>query len=527
MKSAFVGHLLSLGVTITSLSVPSAPVVDLGYAKFKGTVNSTWGAITYFGLRYASPPVGHWRFRAPQPIEAGSYYNASSVVDATQQSNECIQAAAGSEITPTTPDVQPGSEDCLLADIIVPNIPTSPSLPVLVQIHGGGYAAGNSEFFPGYALVNQSQSIVYVSIQYRLNAFGFLSSPEILTNGDTNAGLLDQRAALDWVQRNIRHFGGDAQKVTISGGSAGGGSVTNQLILHGGEVHPPYRAAIAEYPWWQPYHNDTILALQYQEVLIATNCTDLECLRAAPSDVLNAASQRAQKTGFKRPRLYGYGDYCWGPSVDGVHILDLPSREFRQGRFTKVPLLVDHDQYEGFIFSNQSETTVREETADLKELFPYATDDFFTQLYALYPPTSFNSTFFQRQQIFGDFIIDCPTWYVADAMSRSGLPTWKMVFDAGTQKHGATEGYLYNTQKVENAALGEAMKDWFLAFVIHGDPNARGFTRAERPYWPRYRSPGLDHAVMNVQDRKFVVQEDADVSPQCRFFHEHSAVVRN
>lgn len=124
---------------------------------------------------------------------------------------------------------------------------------MLVQIHGGGYAAGSAESYPGYALVNQSQAIIYVTIQYRLNAFGFLSSVEVRENGDANAGLLDQRSALNWVERNIRYFGGDPNKITIIGGSAGGGSVMNQMILYGGDDSPPFRAAIAEYPWCELY----------------------------------------------------------------------------------------------------------------------------------------------------------------------------------------------------------------------------------------------------------------------------------
>jgi hypothetical protein len=112
-------------------------------------------------------------------------------------------------LTNTTPAIQPGSEDCLLLDVLVPQTVNGPNLPVIVQIHGGGYAGGNSETYPGYALVNQTQGgLIYVSIQYRLGAFGFLSSVELRENGVANAGLLDQRAALMWVQRNIRAFGG-------------------------------------------------------------------------------------------------------------------------------------------------------------------------------------------------------------------------------------------------------------------------------------------------------------------------------
>jgi carboxylesterase type B len=109
-----------------------------------------------------------------------------------------------------------------------------------------GYTGGSSETAPGDALVYGSRgTLIYVSIQYRLGAYGFLGSAEVLENGAANVGLLDQRAALNWIQRYISKFGGDPSKVTIIGGSAGGGSVSHQMILYGGVSSPPFRAAIA------------------------------------------------------------------------------------------------------------------------------------------------------------------------------------------------------------------------------------------------------------------------------------------
>lgn len=114
-----------------------------------------------------------------------------------------------------------------------------------------GYTIGSSTSYPGENIVSYSDgSVVWVDIQYRLGAFGFLNSVDIQDNGVANTGLLDQRSALEWVQRNIAKFGGDPAKVTIWGGSAGGGSVMNQMILYGGSASPPFRAAIAEYPWY-------------------------------------------------------------------------------------------------------------------------------------------------------------------------------------------------------------------------------------------------------------------------------------
>jgi len=113
-----------------------------------------------------------------------------------------------------------------------------------------GYTVGSSEAVtaasPGDALVYASAgNIIYVSIQYRLGAYGFLGGADVAQHGTLNAGLLDQRLAIEWVNRHIGAFGGDASRITIFGASAGGGSVMNQMIMFGGEPNPPFQAALA------------------------------------------------------------------------------------------------------------------------------------------------------------------------------------------------------------------------------------------------------------------------------------------
>ena len=183
-------------------------------------------------------------------IESHSSPHLSEVIDATKRGPQCVQGSPcwRQTIEPT------GSEDCLPLDVLVPKAPISAILPVLVQIHGGGYDQGNSSRSPGYLLVNQSAgSLIYVAIQYRLAASGFLGSSEVRENGAANAGLLDQRAALGWVQRKIRSFGGDPAKVAIIGGSAGGGSVTDQIIMYGGAIKSSLPRCYCGVPMWQSY----------------------------------------------------------------------------------------------------------------------------------------------------------------------------------------------------------------------------------------------------------------------------------
>jgi carboxylesterase type B len=212
-----------------STNSSSGPIVNLGYAQYKGntTLRSNFSTDVYYGIRFAQPPVGQLRWQPPQNIEAHNDYNPSEVIDAQTPSPSCVQGVPAWQLASNESGQAnaTGQEDCLFLDVYVPEKPTSAALPVLVNIHGGGYTKGAAGSNPWAALINASGgSFVYVSVQYRLGAYGFLSSADVRENGQANAGLLDQRSALDWVQRNIRSFGGDPSKVTIIGLSAGGGS---------------------------------------------------------------------------------------------------------------------------------------------------------------------------------------------------------------------------------------------------------------------------------------------------------------
>jgi carboxylesterase type B len=209
---------VATAATLVICDPPSSPVVDLGYVKYQGFQNATIGINYFRGLRFAQPPTGDLRWRAPIPIDEGGYYNGETL-SATQYGPACYQGVPA--WAPGSPDEYAPygqSEDCLLLDILVPMNPISTMLPVVVQFPGGGYVHGGSTTFPGDAMVNRSSgSLIYVQTQYRLGAFGFLGGKAVAENGVLNAGLLDQRAALEWVQKYIDKVGGDPSKVTIMG----------------------------------------------------------------------------------------------------------------------------------------------------------------------------------------------------------------------------------------------------------------------------------------------------------------------
>jgi carboxylesterase type B len=134
---------------------------------------------------------------------------------------------------------------------------------------------------------------------------------------------------------------------------------------------PPFRGAVAEYPWWQPLLNDSSQELQLFNVLNLAKCNDLNCLRGMTSAQLQQVATQSYITGYDQP-AYGYGVFYYGPVVDGKFLIELPDQAFKHGRFYNVPLIVDRDGYEGVDFSNKSQTNQVEETSDAEILFPDA-----------------------------------------------------------------------------------------------------------------------------------------------------------
>jgi carboxylesterase type B len=230
--SAILFLLLSL-VTLV-FAQGAAPVVDVGYVKYQGYQNTTSGLNQYHGIYYAQAPVGELRWRKPRAIEA-VMYEPGTVINATQIGPACWNGVpswrAHGAVT-IAPGTTNSSENCLLLDVFTPTNPVAPSLPVLVEIHGGGYTQGSAQSVrPDSMMYRANGTFVWVSIQYRLGMFGFMAGRDMYDNGDLNAGLLDQRLALEWVQRHISAFGGDPNRVTITGSSAGGGTSTPVLRL--------------------------------------------------------------------------------------------------------------------------------------------------------------------------------------------------------------------------------------------------------------------------------------------------------
>ncbi|PVI06068.1 alpha/beta-hydrolase [Periconia macrospinosa] len=504
------------------------PIVDLGYAKYLGHHNDTFNVNNYHGIPFAAPPTGPLRWKAPQPYTAPNNLT-DSPVDATRPGAACVQGIPY-WIAPGPIPVS-GFEDCLILDVITPGDATEESkLPVLVSIHGGGYTLGDAGQASPYALMRHSDNaFIFVNIQYRLGAFGFMGGKKFVEEGGTqNLGLLDQRMALEWVQKNIEAFGGDAKKVTILGGSAGGGSVTAMLAWKGGVENPPFRAAVADFPYWQQHLREEQLNEQFDRLLNATNCSDLACLQALPENVLKDASQ-ATYTNAYLEGAYGFGHYYYGPYVDGELLRDLPSREYKSGNFAKVPLWLSREGYEGVTATNTSLTTVEEEKADLRIQFPYASQEFMDSIYKLWPSEEYNSTFYHRATWFGDFVINCPTYYVGTSVAAEKTTVYKMIFNTGTKLHGSTGPFLmdldYASQPGANVTVADSLKDWYISFAIHADPNHQSWSNVSKPLWEDYATG----QVLSINDTEIgsVGDEYYDATERCQFFWDNGETVQH
>ena len=174
------------------------------------------GVTSYLGVPFAAPPVGALRWQAPAPVAAGT-----TEFQATKAGLNCAQPpyGAGSTFSATT------SEDCLTLNLYVP-ANAGPALPVMVEIHGGGFVIGAP---PNGTHLAGSGHVIVVAIHYRLGILGFLAN-KALGEHSGDYGLLDQFAALRWVQHNIAGFGGDPHNLTLFGQSAGGASVCDAVV---------------------------------------------------------------------------------------------------------------------------------------------------------------------------------------------------------------------------------------------------------------------------------------------------------
>ncbi|VDC03514.1 unnamed protein product [Peniophora sp. CBMAI 1063] len=479
----------------------SVKTVDLGYATYQTDANIDIGVTSFLGVRYAAPPTGEQRFRAPQPPA-----NVTGVQNATVQPDECWQSSSGTNETSPfrlerrTAGVQ--NEDCLFVNVHVPtnlDLSSNESLPVIVWIHGGGYAAGsNGEGNPAQTLVrNSNDSLISVQMQYRLGPFGFLAGETVAKDGALNAGILDQQFALQWVQDHISKFGGDPSQVTIYGESAGAGSVLQHIVAHGGNTQPPlFRASMMDSPFlpfqyaYNDPFNEVIFANLSQMVDCPVSDSSLDCLRSVDASELNQMGLNIALDNL-------FGVFTFVPVVDGDLIVERPTVTLGKNQTNSDVILIMTNSHEGDIFVDEqtlaaTNTTLAEYVANL---FPRMNDTSIQQAVAIYSNLADVSAPTVPEQaafVMGDSIFVCPAFYVLDAFpSASG---WKGEFAIPPGTHGSELAFLFADSvqgfpTFNNSAFISSFQSSFFSTAISLDPNAHDADDL-KPEWPTFKQTG-------------------------------------
>ncbi len=280
----------------------------------------------FLGIPYATPPVGPLRWRPPQP--AAPWHG---IRDATTYAPHCPQPPSFFGVAST-------SENCLYLNVFRPTgTANARNLPVMVWIHGGALVVGESDDYNPAALV--ARGVIVVTINYRIGVLGFLAHPALASypgGPSGNYGLMDQQAALRWVQRNIRNFGGDPRNVTLFGESAGGLSVLSQLVSPG--ARGLFARAIVEsgtYALTQAPLAGAEAAGEAFAAQVGCASQTAACLRSLP---VSTIVDNENSAGYQ-------------PDIDGQVLTQSIGTALASGQFAHVPVIIgtNHDEWRLFV----------------------------------------------------------------------------------------------------------------------------------------------------------------------------------
>ncbi|SJL12162.1 uncharacterized protein ARMOST_15583 [Armillaria ostoyae] len=425
----FPAILVILALALEPCEAGLTPVIDLGYARYRGTLDPAGSNDTQFlGIRFAAPPTGSLRWQAPRTPGF-----VAGIQNATAEPPRCLQGGTGQGPTNSFPANKrdafiADSEDCLFLNVYIPGqLDSRKNLPVVVYIHGGGYDVGGAngftpgpDLFNGNDLVRESgDKVIVVVIQYRLGLFGFLAGASVKAHGTLNAGLLDQQFAFQWVQKHIAEFGGDPSRVTIWGQSAGAGSVIQQVIANDGKTFPPlFRAAITSSSFLPSQYafNDVIPEFLFNIVVSRTNCTSaansLICLRNADVNVLEQINIDLCDSGF-------FGTFVFVPVVDGEFIKQRPTVVLREGKVNGEVLMSVTNTNEGALFVDASTAGTVQVPQYLTQLFPNLSAQNRDVAVAKY--SSLGTPIEQVTAIMGESIFICPTYFLLRGFEGSAF----------------------------------------------------------------------------------------------------------
>lgn len=455
------------------------PQVTIDTGQLAGGVSS---GVAYFkGIPYAAPPVGPLRWRAPQPPAAWQ-----GVRQARRYAPHCAQPL--SEVAGF--DQLPMSEDCLTLNVWTPDSAAPRPLPVMVWIHGGGYSVGSGNKARTNSPALAAEGVVLVTVNYRLSAFGFLTHPALrAVDPDDpygNYGLQDVLAALQWVQRNIAAFGGDPERVTIFGESAGAGLVNSLLVAPpaAGLFHRAISQSASVGLAPDPYPNRRAGFLPPAEKTAAAFAKALGV--TADQEAGTAAAQLRAATMEQVLAVVSDRDR-YTPVIDGVLLPDQVGALFAAGRQHAVPYITGGNSWEASLGRDIGGGFSPEFSA---KLVPAADKQ---RLYAGLTDAAL------ADAIFGDLIILSGSRYVAGRMHAAGAPVYRYYLSyVPAARRGKQPGVAHEDDiafvmqtlgsepdlKVTTALDRERstqLSRYWVQFARTGDPNVPGL-----PAWPRF-----------------------------------------
>jgi len=436
----------------------------------------------YLGIPYAAPPVGARRWAPPQPPARWH-----GVRPATAFAPHCPQPA-GVFGRPST------SENCLYLNVFRPAGHRDGNLPVMVWIHGGGFVGGESDDYDPSALI--AGGVIVVTINYRLGALGFLADPALASRpgGPTgDYGLMDQQAALRWVQHSIRAFGGNPANVTIFGESAGGQSVLLQLISP--TARGLFAKAIVESGGYAQYPMSLASAeAQGRAFAAKVGCASqtAQCLRKLPVAKILANQNQSGASA----------------DIDGLVLTQPLKTALATGRFSRVPVIdgSNHDEWRLFValatFEGDPVAAANYQQTIASTLF--ISPQLAAIIAAQYPLSAYPSPALAMSAVGTDAIFACPTLLLDQDMSKytttyayefndenapSGYPSPGFPYAAA---HAAELQYLFGlpaeargTLSALQQQLATAMQREWTSFAKSGVPAAPGAAP-----WPRFTPTG-------------------------------------
>ncbi|MFC8312501.1 carboxylesterase/lipase family protein [Gordonia sp. NPDC057258] len=488
------------------------------------------GTISWRGIPFAAPPVAHRRFRAPEPA-----HDWPGVRDCTKVAKAAIQEKRFTAIAPGK--FAPMAEDCLTLNVYSPDVASSTPRPVMVFIHGGAFILGTAAtpLYDG-AFLARAQDVVVVTIQYRFGPFGFLDLGQFATEDrpfDSNVGLRDQIAALQWVQDNIEAFGGDAANVTIFGESAGGLSVLSLLsapsttgLYHQAIAQSPAPELIVEQDAAKIYADEFVrllrdpqrraTSLERDEPPVDT--VHAQRLLTSPNPaLLLAAGNRLMRFATKTAG----GAIPFAPVVDGDLLPRSPLAAAAGGLTQPVPLVIGSNRDEGKLFAKLWNVLPDAERA----LMRVEDEEVRREIASHYEDGDRD-----RIRLAGDSIFWAPMSAFADGHSAVA-PTYVYRYDYQTKVleatgFGATHATeLFSVFGAYRAPMGAglALADWPATGRVTKNVQTRwgGFARTGDPGfgWPAYTTADRKVLVLDDPDH---VEADPDTLRRQAWYRVHS-----